>query len=263
MKLENALPLSVFIISLNEQRCIGQVIDSVEGLADEVIVVDCGSTDKTCEIAEEKGTRVVFNEWPGYGQQKRFAEEQCKNRWLLNLDADEVLSPELAGEIRSLFSRGEPEKSMYSMKVTTVYAFDNSPRMFSEYNNVIRLYDKEVVRFPDHPTWDAITPPDGMAAGQLEAPCLHYSSPGLDHYVSKFNRYTTLQADKQKRKSYWLLSLRLLFGFPIDFFKAYILKRHIFGGMYGFILSVSHAYSRFLKYAKMLERHLQEQSGRE
>ncbi|MES9963903.1 MAG: glycosyltransferase family 2 protein [Candidatus Sedimenticola sp. 20ELBAFRAG] len=250
------LPLSVFIIALNEERCIGKVIDSVQGLASEVIVVDSGSTDATCEIAEQKGARVIFNPWPGYGQQKRFAEDQCSNQWLLNLDADEVLSEELAREVVSLFKQGEPPLKMYNMKVTTVYAFDAAPRMFSEYNNVIRLYDKSVVRFPDHPTWDAITPPAGHQAGQLEAPCLHYSSPGLDHYVSKFNRYTTLQAETQKLKPYWVVVIRLLIGFPFDFLKVYILKRHVFGGMYGFVLSVSHAYSRFLKYSKMLEKHI-------
>ncbi|MEJ1463078.1 MAG: glycosyltransferase, partial [Candidatus Sedimenticola sp. (ex Thyasira tokunagai)] len=79
------LPLSVFIIAKNEARCIGEVIDSVRELADEVIVVDSGSSDDTCDIAEARGARVLFNEWPGYGQQKRFAEEQCRNRWLLNI----------------------------------------------------------------------------------------------------------------------------------------------------------------------------------
>ncbi|MEJ1397872.1 MAG: glycosyltransferase family 2 protein [Candidatus Sedimenticola sp. (ex Thyasira tokunagai)] len=251
------LPLSVFIIAKNEARCIGEVIDSVRELADEVIVVDSGSSDDTCDIAEARGARVLFNEWPGYGQQKRFAEERCRNRWLLNLDADEVLSVELQQEISSLFATGAPSLPMYRIKVTSVYAFHRQPRFLSEYNSVIRLYDSEVARFPDHPTWDAITPERESDVGQLQALCLHYSSPNVGHYVDKFNRYTSLQADEQRLKPYWILVLRLLFAFPFDFLKAYLFKRHITGGLYGFVLAMSRAYSRFLKNAKMLEKHLQ------
>lgn len=251
------LPLSVFIIARNEARCIGQVIDSVAELASEVVVVDSGSTDDTCALAEARGARVLFNPWPGYGQQKRFAEEQCHHPWLLNLDADEVLSPALQAEIRGLFSTGEPPLPMYRIKVTTVYAYHQQPRWLSEYNSVIRLYDHRRAGFPDHATWDAITPERESDVGQLQAPCLHFSSPGVAHYVDKFNRYTSLQADEQQLKTYWILVMRLLFAFPFDFLKAYLLKRHITGGTYGFVLAMSHAYSRFLKNAKMLEKHLQ------
>jgi glycosyltransferase involved in cell wall biosynthesis len=255
------LPLSVFVIARDEERCIGQVIDSVRDLAAQVVVVDSGSSDRTCDIARERGAEVVFNAWSGYGQQKRFAEERCSQRWLLNLDADEVLSPALGDEIRALFADGKPPLPLYRIKVTTVYAVHREPRWGAEHNSVIRLYDREVARFPDHPTWDAITPPPGVRVGELRAPCWHYSSPGLGHYVDKFNRYTSLQASEQRLKPYWLLILAMLFGFPFDFLKAYLLKRHITGGSYGFALAVSHAYSRFLKNAKMLEVHLKRRNG--
>ena len=249
------LPLSAFIIALNEERCIGDVIDAASSVASEIIVVDSGSTDRTIEIAREHGARVIQNAWPGYGRQKRFAEDQCHNEWLLNLDADEVLSEELQSDIRELFAEGEPPLPMYRLKVTTVYPGDQRPRWLAEHNDVIRLYDRRVARFADHPTWDAIQPPEGATIGDLAAPCYHFSSPGLDHYVAKFNRYTTLQAESQELKPYPVVVTRLLLGFPLDFFKAYVLKRHFSGGMYGFALAFSHAYSRFLRNAKMLERH--------
>ena len=247
--------LSVFVITLNESRCIRQVIEAAKALADEIIVVDSGSTDDTVEIARQAGARVLHHDWPGYGPQKRYAEEQCRNDWLLNLDADEVLSPELIEEIQALFANGGSPMPMYRIKITTVYPGDDRPRWLAEHNDVIRLYDRRVARFPDHPTWDAIDPPQGMEVGLLKAPCYHFSSPGLHHYVDKFNRYTSLQTEKQKLKPCPVLVLRLLFGFPVDFFKAYILKRHITGGMYGFVLAFGHAYSRFLRNAKMLERY--------
>lgn len=257
------LPFSVFIISKDEERCIGRVIDSVIDLADEVIVIDSGSIDNTCQIAESKGARVIFNEWPGYGAQKRFGEEQCRNDWILNLDSDEVLSPALRDEIKGLFSSGLPDDDGYAIKVTTVYAFHPEPRFLSEYNSVVRLYNKRQMRFPDHPTWDAITPAKGKNVRELSAVCLHFSSPDLTHYVDKFNRYTSLQAREQKLKPRTVLVMRLLLGFPFDFLKSYLFKRHFTGGVYGFILAVSHAYSRFLKNAKMLEQHLEKDQSRE
>jgi len=249
------LPLSVFVIARNEERCIGAVLAAARALSDDLVVVDSGSTDRTVEIAEGAGARVFHHDWAGYGPQKRFGEAQCRHDWLLNLDADEVLSPELIEEIRALFADGEPPLPFYRIKVTTVYPGDEQPRWLAEHNDVIRLYDRRVGRFPDHPTWDAITPPKGAGVGLLKAPCHHFSSPGLHHYVDKFNRYTTLQADTQKLKPWPVLAVRLLLGFPLDFLKVWLLKRHITGGLYGFVLAFSHAYSRFLRNAKMLEKH--------
>lgn len=250
------LPLSVFIIACNEAQRIGQVIDSVKSLAAEIVVVDSGSTDDTCEIARQKGARLIHHEWPGYGAQKRFAEDQCTQDWLLNLDADEVIGPALANEIRALFANGLPAKPCYQIRVVTVYPHHDRPRWLADYNSVIRLYDRNVVRFPDHPTWDAIEPPPDMKVTTLEHDCWHYSLLSLAFYVAKFNDYTTLQAGSQKLKSHSGLLMNLVFGFPLDFLRTYFLKRHFTGGSYGFVFSVSRAYARFLKNAKMLEIHL-------
>ncbi len=87
------LPLSVFIIARDEADRIARPIESVIGWVDEVIVIDSGSTDETVAVAEQLGARVIRNDWPGYGPQKRFGEDQCRNDWLLNLDADEEVTP--------------------------------------------------------------------------------------------------------------------------------------------------------------------------
>jgi glycosyltransferase involved in cell wall biosynthesis len=97
------LPLSAFIIAKNEADRIPAAIKSVVGWVDEVIVIDSGSEDETVAVAESLGARVVFNEWPGYGLQKRFGEDQCRNDWLLNLDADEEITSALAAEIKAKF----------------------------------------------------------------------------------------------------------------------------------------------------------------
>src|SRR3954468_12193530 len=102
------LPLSIFIIAQDEADRIGNAIAAVRDLTDDLVVVDSGSTDGTQALAAELGARVIEREWPGYGPQKRFAEEQCQHVWLLNVDADEVVPPALAEEIRRLLRDGGP-----------------------------------------------------------------------------------------------------------------------------------------------------------
>src|SRR4030042_3183310 len=107
------LPISVFIIAKNEADRISVAILAVRDWVDEVIVIDSGSSDDTVAVSVSLGARVVFNEWRGYGPQKVFGESLCSNEWLLNLDADEEISPQLGTEIRALFGQGEPACSAF------------------------------------------------------------------------------------------------------------------------------------------------------
>ena len=103
-----AAPVSCYIRTLNEERLLGKVIAAVREVVDEVVVVDSGSTDATVAIAEAAGARVVHQAWLGNGCQKRFAEDRCRHDFLLDLDADEVVSAELGAAIRALFAAGRP-----------------------------------------------------------------------------------------------------------------------------------------------------------
>ena len=250
------LPISVFIIAKDEADRIPLTIESVRDWVDEVIVIDSGSADDTVAVAEALGARVEFREWTGYGPQKVFGESLCRNDWLLNLDADEVITPALRDEIAALFAAGPPPAPLYRIKMTTVYPHHEAPRLLAEYKNIIRLYDRRVASFPDHPTWDAITPPAGAAVGQLHAPCLHYTWRDVGHYMEKINSYSSMQAEHQPLKPFWFLVIQLVLGIPLDFIKAYLLRRHFTGGSFGVIVSGMFVISRFLKNAKMIERHL-------
>lgn len=256
------LPLSVFIIARDEADRIARTIESVRGWVDEVIVIDSGSTDDTVKIAEALGARVEFREWTGYGPQKVFGQGLCRNDWILNLDADEVIAPDLRDEIAALFAAGAPPAPLYRIKVTTVYPHHTRPRFLAEYKNIVRLYDRRVAGFPDHPTWDAITPPPGAAVGQLRAPCLHYTWRSVGHYMEKINSYSAMQAEHQPLRPLPVLVVRLVLGIPLDFLKAYLQRRHITGGSFGIIVSGMFVISRFLKNAKMIERHLRDRAGR-
>lgn len=125
------LPLSVFIIARNEADRIGPVIKAAFDVTDDVLVVDSGSTDGTQALAASLGARVIHNDWPGYGPQKRFAEDNCERPWLLNLDADEWMPPELRTEIRTLFSGTGPEADAYEIRIAEVFPGEDAPHPLS------------------------------------------------------------------------------------------------------------------------------------
>ena len=165
------LPISVFIIALNESDRIGRAIISVRDWVDEVIVIDSGSTDNTVQVATALGARVMYHEWPGYGMQKRFGEDQCKNKWLLNIDADEEITPALVQEIQALFapspaSRGrvgeggfaEPELTGYVLRVRDLLPGEKTLSAFAHTNFVLRLYNREKARFSESPVHDTVRP---------------------------------------------------------------------------------------------------------
>ena len=155
------LPVSVFIIAQDEADRIGLTIGSVREWVDEVIVIDGGSSDGTMKAAESSGARAIHNPWPGYGPQKRFGEEQCHNDWLLNLDADEVISPELAEEIRTQFTGGAPSCAGFTLRVCHMLPGEESVPHFTQVNTVLRLYDKRLARFSDSTVHDSIIVREG------------------------------------------------------------------------------------------------------
>jgi len=136
------LPLSVFIIAQDEADRIGDAIRAVRDLSDDVVVVDSGSTDATPAVAVGLGARVIHHPWPGYGPQKRFAEEQCRHEWLLNLDADEVVPPELEREIRALFAAGEPRSPAYRIGIAEIFPGEDRPHSWAYTLSPVRLYQK-------------------------------------------------------------------------------------------------------------------------
>lgn len=246
------IPVSVFIITKNEEVRIGHVIKALQGWIADIVVVDSGSTDRTVEIAQSLGARVYHNPWTGYGPQKCFGEQQCKYEWLLNLDADEVVTPELANEIQALFAKGEPAPDAYRLKVLTVYPGDEKPRPFANDYNIVRLYHKRVGGYSDHPVFDRVILHD-ISPKQLNNAVYHYSHISFTHVIDKMNTFSSFRAKESKVRSKTYLKTRLFFEFPVNFFKYYFFRRHITGGWKGFYFSLCHAFMRTTRIAKMLE----------
>ena len=253
-------PVSCYIRTFNEERKIGEVVAAVRDVVDEIVVVDNGSTDATVAIATSHGARVIHQEWLGRGRQKRFAEEQCRNDYLLDLDADEVVSPELGAEIRALFAKGPPACPVYELKLVIV------PPVGKPWWNVgishrRKLYDRRAVRQPDHLAWDQFQLPEGVAVGRLSGAVMHYSFRDLEHMMQKLNIVSSIRAKETRRhRGRWEVAARVLFAYPVYFLKHYALRGYYRLGVYGVATAAVLAYGRWLRDAKMYERLLVERA---
>ena len=241
--MNNKLPISCFIIAKNEADRIAQTIESVEGLVDEIIVIDSGSTDGTQDLVKELGCKLYYNKWHGFGPQKRFGEDKAKNKWLLNLDADEYLSNELKVEIRNLFSR-KLESNFYSMKVIPIYPNWNKPRLFSAHHLCIRLYNIDFGRFSSSEVHDSVQT-NSKKIIKLKSPVLHKSVRSFSHLIEKEDSYIKMQIESLKKKNKLFLFSRLIFEFPLSFIKYYFIRRHFTGAFTGLVTALILAFYRW------------------
>lgn len=248
------LALSVFIIARNEADRIGATIRAVQDLTDDLIVVDSGSTDGTQALAASLGARVIHNTWPGYGPQKRFAEEQCRHMWLLNLDADEVVPDRLAAEIRSLFAAGEPAHPAWRIGIAEIFPGETRPHPLAYTLYPVRLYRKDRGRYSSSPVFDRVDLEAGATAGKLRSKIHHFSVRSLGDQLDKLNRYSDQQADDLAARGVVIPSWRVFVELPGNFLKAYFGRRHFARGTYGFLTAMNYAISRHLRIAKHYER---------
>ncbi|WP_027457257.1 glycosyltransferase family 2 protein [Dechloromonas agitata] len=242
-------PLSVAIITLNAAAQLEACLRSVH-FADEIVVVDSGSTDGTQELAERCGARVIAQPWLGFGPQKQFAVEAAKHDWVLCLDADERVSPELQAAIESTLQQ----------PATGAYRFARCNRFLGRYLKYgegypdwsLRLFDRRQARWSDDAVHEKVV--SQASVGTLPGDLLHDSAETLAAYLTKQNRYTSLAADMAweagKRSSFG----RLVFSPIVRFIKFYLLRQGFRDGLPGLIHIAIGCMNSFLKYAKMLER---------
>lgn len=247
------LPISVFIIAKDEADRIPVVIRAVRDWVDEVVVIDSGSEDGTVAVSEALGARAVFNTWRGYGPQKVFGEGQCRNDWLLNLDADEEVSPELAAEIREIFREGEPGCIAYTLPILPLYPFQDRGHPWTAFHHPVRLYRRDRAGFKDELVHDTVVVRAGRV-GHCKGMVIHRSFRSLAHHVDKVNGYSSAQAEVLASRGRNPSLLALLLTPALAFFKQYILRREFVNGVDGIVVSHMYAFQRFIRLAKTRER---------
>jgi glycosyltransferase involved in cell wall biosynthesis len=248
--------LSIFIIAKNEGDRIGNALKAIEGLSDDVLVVDSGSIDNTIEIARSFGARVIHNDWPGYGEQKRFAEDNCRNDWLLNLDADEVVSPELRAEILHIFEKNDLQPQAFAIPIAEVFPFETKAHKFAYVLKPVRIYHRSIGRYNPSIVHDRVDLKDGTMVSGLKGIVLHYSVRSLGEQLIKLNSYADSQASDMEMRGKKYSILRLLLEFLFAFLKAYLGRKHFLRGVYGFMSAMNYAFYRYLRLAKHWERRL-------
>jgi glycosyltransferase involved in cell wall biosynthesis len=241
--------VSVTIITLNEADHIAAAIDSA-AWADETIVVDSGSTDETVAIARARGVRVECRAWTGWIDQKNYAAGLAANDWIFSLDADERLTPPLAGEIRSLLA-GEPPVRGYRVPRVTYHLgrWIRTTDFYPDFQT--RLYDRRAARWQGKYVHESVAV-DGPS-GQLRNELLHYSYRDLRDHLDRINRYSTLAARPMRERGRRARPIDLLVHPPAAFLRNYLLRRGFLDGSAGLTLSLVNAYSVFLKFAKLWE----------
>lgn len=253
-------PISAYIRTLNEARMIADVVTAALQVADEVLVVDSGSTDETIALATQAGATVIEQQWLGNGRQKRIAEDAARHDWLLDLDADEIVTPELTEEIIALFAAGEPAARIYRTDLALVPPIGDPWLTFGRQKRH-KLYDRRVARQPDHEAWDQFDIPADTIIGRLANPILHHAFDGVAGFQGKLNKHSSVRADTLPLKSAPTIALRIVFGFPFYFAKKYLLQQYFRGGLYGFALAALSAQGRWLKDVKMWERLKRRREG--
>jgi len=247
---------------LNEERLLKSVIDSALTVVDEVVIIDSGSKDRTLEIARAAGARIVDQPWLGWGFQKRKGEDACSHDWVLDLDADEVVTPELAAEIAALFVDGPPSKPAWRFRLITAPPF-GEPWYNIRVIERTKLYDRRVVRMPADKAWDQMIVPENVEVGELRGVLLHHSFRDIEQLLEKYNRGSTSMAKVgRKKKGMATIIFRVIFAKPFYFLKAYIGRGFWRAGLYGLILAHVSAMGRWLRDAKMYEADAMEAERR-
>jgi len=241
--------LSVAIIAWNEEERLRACLESA-GWADEIIVIDAESTDKTVQVAREFTDKIWVRPWAGFAAQKNFALEQATGEWVLSLDADERVTPELRDRIGRIVRANGPADG-YSIPRKNVFwgAWMRHGGLYPDYQ--LRLFSRNTGRFADSAVHESV-----VVEGHVEAlaePMLHHSYRGLEDFVARSNRYSTLAAheivSRGGRAGLADLALRPLGRFV----SMYILRLGFLDGWRGFVLAVLYANYVFLRMAKAWE----------
>lgn len=248
------MKLSLCIAAFNEEKNIHYPLDSAIDLVDEVVIVDGGSTDRTVEIAKSYGKkiRIISSDNPKmFHQNKQKAIEAAKGKWILQLDADEALSDQLKKEIKNILEINSGMVAYYiPRKNWFLTKFLEKGGQYPDYT--IRLYRNGYARFPCKDVHENVEIIDNSKIGYLKNPILHYADPNFERYLTRWNRYTTLEVENLKKSDVNKLSFFQYFLIKpiITFFSMYFRHKGFMDGFPGFVFSLFSAIRFWVIYVK-------------
>jgi len=255
--------IGIAVIAKNEVDRIGRLLKSSD-FADEIVVVDSGSTDGTPSLCEQNGARVIHHDWLGYAAQKQFAMEAVSTDWVLNLDADEVISDELSQEIINAVSGAAGDVAGFSM-----------PRLSQYLNRWIRhggWYPDRKVRLVRRGCghWGQDTLHEQLRVDgrteRLQHPILHYVYRDISDHLATIDRFSNVYAQQRGPKNGWFVVAGVIHAMG-KFLECYLWKKGLLDGLPGLIIAMNSSWYIFLKHSKAWEMSLtptkiQESSGR-
>jgi glycosyltransferase involved in cell wall biosynthesis len=247
---------SAIVITKNEERNIRECLESITW-AHEIVIVDAGSTDRTVEIAKEFTSRIFHRPWDGYGAAKNYGLSQCTGDWIVSLDADERITPELRKEIFSALSSADQTVAAMSMPRRANFLGTWISHCGWYPGRITRVFRRSAGRFTEERVHEGLEIQGATIS--LHSDLLHYTDPDLKHYFEKFNKYTSLAAEELKERKKIFSLVKLLVNPLWVFVKMYFFRLGFLDGIPGLILCVLSANYVFTKYAKLWEYSLQKE----
>lgn len=242
--------LSAVIITKNEEKNIGRCLDSLQGAADDIVVVDSGSTDNTEAICKEKGARFVFNDWKGYIEQKNFANSLAEHQFILSIDADEALSEKLRQSI--LNAKENKTADAYEMNRLTNYCGKWIRHCGWYPDRKLRLFDRDKFNWGGERIHEnLIAKADNVTIERLNGDIHHYSYYNIAQHIAQANLFTSMTAELAVEKGKGAGILKILFSPMVKFCRDYFMKLGFLDGYYGYVVCRISAQATFMKYAKV------------
>jgi glycosyltransferase involved in cell wall biosynthesis len=245
------MKITAIVITLNEEANIARALRSL-AWADEIIVADSESRDRTVEISRRFAGRVIVRPWPGYSAQKNFAAAQASHDWIFSLDADEEVSPGLRREIESLKRAAEPTAAGFEMPRLTFYLgrWIRHSGWYPDYK--VRLYDRRRARWVGDYVHEGLAV-DGAVA-RLAGDLLHFTVDDASEHHLRIDRYTTLAADQARAQGKRASAASIIFSPALTFIRSYLFKLGFLDGVQGYFIARFAAHYTFLKNLKLWER---------
>jgi len=248
------MALSLAIITYNEEENIVRLLNSLADIADEIIIVDSFSTDKTKEICTQKYPQIQFFEkkFNGYGEQKNHALTLCSHEWVLFLDADEVPDENLKKSIQKIVSSAKTEFNVYKAKFNN--HLGSHMIRFGGWGNVCRerLFRKKYARYSDDKVHEFLI--TDQKTGLLEGKLNHYTYKSIHHHVAKINKYSDMMAEKMFERELKIKRFKIIVSPVFEFIKVFVFKLGFLDGFPGFYIAKTMSYYTFLKYIKLREK---------